>query len=335
MALFDMPLDELTAYRPERTEPPDFDDFWRQTLAESRASRMPTRYTPVHAELRAVEVFDVTFSGFGAHPIKGWLILPRHRAGRLPVVVEYLGYGGGRGLPVEWMGWPSAGYATFVMDTRGQGGASTPGDTSDPGADESGPQYPGFLTRGAFDPRTYYYRRVFTDAVLAIEAAREHEAVDPQAVVVAGGSQGGGIALAAAALESTALAALIDVPFLSHFARAIDITDEEPYVELRHFLAVHRDRVGDVFRTLSYFDGLNMAARSKVPALFAVGLMDRISPPSTVFAAFNHYAGPKEIAIFPYNGHEAGSSYHVLSKIRFLTDLGLAPRDGQSEAGGT
>jgi cephalosporin-C deacetylase-like acetyl esterase len=61
---------------------------------------------------------------------------------------------------------------------------------------------------------------------MAIEAAREYEAIDPQAVVIAGGSQGGGIALVAGALESTALAALIDVPFLSHFARAIDITDE-------------------------------------------------------------------------------------------------------------
>jgi len=328
MALFDLPLDELSAYHPDRTEPHDFDEFWRQTLAESRAIRVPTRYAPVHAELRAIEVFDVTFSGFRAHPIKGWLILPRHRTGRLPVVVEYIGYGGGRGLPVEWLTWPSAGYATFVMDTRGQGSASTRGDTSDPGAAESGPQYPGFLTRGVFDPQTYYYRRVFTDAVLAVAAAREHEAVDPERVVVAGGSQGGGIALAAAALEGTARAALIDVPFLSHFRRAIEITDEEPYVELRHFLSVHRDRVDDVFQTLSYVDGLNLAARSMVPALFAVGLMDRVSPPSTVFAAFNHYAGPKEIAVFAYNGHEAGGSLHVLNKIRFLSDLGLAPREG-------
>lgn len=328
MALFDLPLEELTAYRPERTEPGDFDEFWHQTLAESIAIRIPTLYTPAHSELRAVEVFDVTFSGFGAHPIKGWLILPRHRVGRLPVVVEYIGYGGGRGLPVEWLVWPSAGYATFVMDTRGQGSASTPGDTSDPGAAESGPQYPGFLTRGVLDPQTYYYRRVFTDAVLAIDAAREHEAVDPERVVVAGGSQGGGIALAAAALEGTAEAALIDVPFLSHFRRAIEITDEEPYVELRHFLSVHRDRVDDVFQTLSYFDGLNLAARSTVPALFAVGLMDRISPPSTVFAAFNHYAGSKEISVFAYNGHEAGASQHILNKIRFLTDLGLAPPEG-------
>lgn len=31
MALFDLPLEELTAYRPERTEPPDFNEFWRQT----------------------------------------------------------------------------------------------------------------------------------------------------------------------------------------------------------------------------------------------------------------------------------------------------------------
>jgi len=325
MALFDLPLEELIGYRPARTEPPDFDAFWRRTLDESRAVRGPTRYTPAHPELRAVDVFDVTFSGYLGHPIKGWLILPRHHAGRLPVVVEYIGYGGGRGLPAEWLQWPAAGYATFVMDTRGQGSAWTQGNTPDPGAAEAGPQYPGFLTSGVFDRDTYYYRRVFTDAVMAIDAAREHDAVDPHAMVVAGGSQGGGIALAAAALDGTALAALIDVPFLSHFVRAVEITDEEPYVELRHFLSVHRDRVADVFRTLSYFDGLNLAARSTVPALFAVGLMDRISPPSTVFAAFNHYAGPKEISVFPYNGHEAGSAQHVLSKIRFLADLGLAP----------
>jgi hypothetical protein len=33
------------------------------------------------------------------------------------------GYGGGRGFPHSWLGWPTAGYALFVMDTRGQGSA--------------------------------------------------------------------------------------------------------------------------------------------------------------------------------------------------------------------
>ena len=74
MAIFDLPLDELEQYRPEREEPADFDSFWAATLDEARAARRPTEFRPAHPELRALEVLDVTFSGFAGQPVKGWLI---------------------------------------------------------------------------------------------------------------------------------------------------------------------------------------------------------------------------------------------------------------------
>jgi cephalosporin-C deacetylase len=325
MALFDLPLEELRVYRPEREEPADFDGFWSSTLEEARARRSANEFVPAHSELRTVEVFDVTFSGYGGHPIKGWLILPRHRSEPLPAIVEYVGYGGGRALPYEWLVWASAGFAHLVMDTRGQGSAWSSGDTGDPEPEGSSPQHPGFLTRGVFDPRTYYYRRLITDAVLAIDCVRDHPAVDPDRVLVAGDSQGGGLALAAAGLGEELAAAVIDVPFLCHFRRAVDLAERQPYLELRSFLAVHRNRVEDVFRTLSYVDGMNFAVRATAPALVSVGLMDDVCPPSTVFAAFNHYAGPKELRVWPYNGHEAGSGHHLQEKLRFLAERGLQP----------
>ena len=325
MAQFDLPLDELTAYRPEREEPSDFDAFWATTLAEARAARSPTTFEPAFPELGGIEVHDVSFSGFGGDRIRAWLLLPRNRTGRLPVVVEYVGYGGGRGLPIHWLTRVAAGYAHFVMDTRGQGSMWVPGDTPDREPPGSNPQYPGFLTRGILDPATYFYRRVFTDAVLAIGAARDHPAVDPERVVVAGGSQGGGIGIAAAALDGAVSAALIDVPFLCHFRRALEITDEPPYVELRNYLSVHRSREADVFRTLSYVDGMNFAARATMPLLMSVGLMDAVCPPSTVFAAYNHWAGQKEIRVWPYNGHDAGQGPHILEQVRFLAARDLAP----------
>ena len=113
----------------------------------------------------------MTFSGYGGQPIKGWLLLPRVRSGSLPCVVEYIGYGGGRGLPLDWLLWSNAGYAHLVMDTRGQGSTWRAGDTPDLEADGGNPQIPGFMTRGILNPQTYYYRRVFTDAVRAVEAA--------------------------------------------------------------------------------------------------------------------------------------------------------------------
>lgn len=330
MALFDLPLDELREYLPAREEPPDFDAFWDETLESTRAASRPADFHPAHPELASLEIFDVDFSGYAGQRIKAWLLLPRHRRARLPTVVEFVGYGGGRGLPTDWLTWTSAGYANLVMDTRGQGSLWVPGDTPDSEPEGAGPQVPGFLTRGIGSAASYYYRRVFADAVMAVRTAREHPALDADRVIVAGGSQGGGIALAAAALDGSVAAALIDVPFLCHFRRAVEITDAPPYAELRQYLSIHRRRAEATFRTLSYFDGMSFAARATASALVSVGLMDDVCPPSTVFAAYNHYAGPKTLSIWPYNGHEAGSSYQVLDKIRFLADAGLAPDGGSA-----
>ncbi|SEB09943.1 acetylxylan esterase [Leifsonia sp. 21MFCrub1.1] len=315
MPRFDLPLDELREYRPVVNRPADFTAFWETTIATARAFGGEPDFSPVDGPLRSVRVFDVRFPGFAGNPIAGWLLLPAGD-GPHPAVVVYLGYGAGRGLPHEYLPWVAAGYACFVMDTRGQGaGFGVGGVTPDPHG--SGPAN-GMLARGIEDPATYYYRRVYTDAVRAVDAVRQHPDIDPARVSVAGGSQGGGIALAAAGLTEGLGAALIDVPFLCHFERAIGLTGSDPYSELVRYLAVRRDMTEIAFQTLSYFDGVNLAAGATAPALFSVALLDQICPPSTVFAAYNAYAGEKEIVVYPFNGHEGGASGHWPLQIRHL-----------------
>jgi cephalosporin-C deacetylase len=324
--LVDLPLAELERYRPERVEEPDFDAFWRETIAEARAGAWAPRFESVEAGLTTVDTWDVTFSGYGGQPIRGWFLAPRGRAGPLPTVVQYLGYGDGRGLVHDRLLWSATGYAHLVMDTRGQGSdGGQPGDTGDAEPEGSSPSFPGFLTRGVLDPRTHFYRRVFTDAVLAIDAARAHEAVDPARTIVFGGSQGGGIALAAAGLEPTLRAALVDVPFLCHYRRAVELTNDHPYGELAKYLRIHRTRVDTILRTLSYVDAVNHAARATAPAIFSVGLMDAICPPSTVYAAYNHYAGEKQITVWPFAGHEGGGSNQHTERLAFLERRSLRP----------
>ncbi|MBI5304992.1 MAG: acetylxylan esterase [Chloroflexi bacterium] len=320
MAYFDLALEELQIYKPPRVEPNDFDAFWQTTLAESRAHPLDARFVPADFGLRAIESFDVTFNGYAGQPIKGWLLLPRERKGALPCVVEYLGYGGGRGFPTQWLVYASAGYAHFVMDTRGQGSGWLNGDTPDLEADGSNPQFPGFMTRGVLNPNTYYYRRVFSDAVRAIEAARSHPAVDATRIAVTGTSQGGGITLAMGALEPTVQIVMPDVPFLCHYRRATKLIDTAPYSEIVNFCKTHRDKTETVFHTLAYFDGVNFAARATAPALFSVGLRDDICPPSTVYAAYNHYVGAKQIRVYEFNQHDGGGAYQVLERLRFLRE---------------
>ncbi|HTK10432.1 MAG TPA: acetylxylan esterase [Ktedonobacteraceae bacterium] len=321
MAFFDLSLDDLRNYVPPRREPEDFAAFWQETLHAVRQYPLEARFESANYHLRTVESFDVTFNGYDGQPIKGWLLLPAQRNEPLPCVVEYIGYGGGRGFPIDWLTWSSAGFAHLIMDTRGQGSSWRRGDTPDREPDGSNPQFPGFMTRGILNPHTYYYRRVFSDAVRAVEAARAHDAIDPQRIAVSGGSQGGGIALAVSGLDPSVQAAMPDVPFLCHYQRATQITNSAPYQEIARYCHIHRDNIDTVFSTLAYFDGVNFATRARARALFSVALMDDICPPSTVFAAYNHYAGQKEINVWPYNNHEGGESYQMLEKLKFLTSL--------------
>ncbi|MEU6769114.1 acetylxylan esterase [Streptomyces sp. NPDC046853] len=319
MPHFDMPLDELRRYRPDMTEPEDFDAFWEKTLSAAREHGLDARFVPVDAHLSTVDVFDVTFAGFGGHPVRGWLILPAGTTEPLPTVVEYIGYGGGRGLPHERLLWSAAGFAHFVMDTRGQGSGGSAGDTPDPVG--SGPAYPGYMTRGIDDPDEYYYRRVFTDAVRAVEAARTHTLVDSSRVAAVGGSQGGGITLAVGGLVDDLTAIAADVPFLCDFPRATTLTERPPYREIALYMKARRGAEERVFRTLSYFDGVHFAARGTAPALFSAALEDMTCPPSTVFAAHNAYAGSeRSMEVYSFNDHEGGGPYQQGVQLRWLAE---------------
>jgi cephalosporin-C deacetylase len=333
VAIIDMPLEELEAYSPTRNEPVEFDAFWQETLADARRHPLAATFAPFASGLTTLDTFDVSFSGFGGQQIKGWFLTPRGASGPLPCIVQYIGYGGGRAFPINWIDWPSLGYAHFVMDTRGQGSSWIQGDTPDPEPEGTNPHYPGFMTRGILAPETYYYRRVFTDAVRAVEAALTHPLVDPTRLAITGGSQGGGIAVAVAGLAPDLVrAAMPDVPFLCHYRRAMQLVDTMPYSEITRYLKIHRDQVRVVFRTLSYFDGVNFATRSRAPALFSVGLMDDICPPSTVYAAYNHYAGPKEIEIYEFNNHEGGATYQRLRQVAFLNAFWTAQLESTGAA---
>jgi cephalosporin-C deacetylase len=325
MPLYDLSRQELATYRPELDEPADFDAFWSTTLAQTRTHDLALTLVPVDACLTLVEVFDVTFAGFGGHPVKAWLTRPKGATHLLPAVVEYNGYGGGRGLAHEHVEWAAAGYAHLFMDTRGQGSRwGNGGDTPDPTG--SGPAAPGFMTRGILDPHDHYYRRVFTDAVRAVEAIRAVPGVDPARVAVTGGSQGGGIAIAAAGLVPDLAGVMPDVPFLCHYRRAVEMTGTDPYGEITTYLSVHRDQVDQAFRTLSYLDGVHLGRRATAPALFSVALMDPICPPSTVYAAFHRYGElggepGKAIEVYEFNEHEGGQGYQRARQLRWLRDV--------------
>jgi cephalosporin-C deacetylase len=317
MPWFDLPLAELRSYRTATEEPPGLDEWWRDQLDQARAlAEAPTvtRYEP--AGYGPAEVYDVAFSGARGDRIRAWYIRPpaSGAGGLAPVVVKFIGYGGGRGLPADHMLLPAVGYPVFVMDSRGQGGRWTIGATGDdPG---EGPSYSAVMTRGLDSPEGYYFTRLFTDAVRAAETAAELAGRSP--VAVTGTSQGGGLALATAGLLGDAVAVChADVPFLCDIQRGVTTAPDLPYTEVAEFLAQQVDYEATALNTLRYVDCALLARRITAQCLLSVGLMDTICPPSTVFAAYNEITAGKEIAVFSFGVHAVPPA-HLERQLRHL-----------------
>ena len=309
MPWYDMPLERLREYRTSTPEPDGLDDWWARRVAEARALATPPVITPHRPSVYApLEVYDAAFSGANGDRIRAWYLRPAGDPAA-PLVVKYIGYGGGRGTPTEHLLLPALGYATLVMDTRGQGGKWTAGATPD-GPLGTGPEYSQVMTRGITTPEEYYYTRLFTDAALAVDAALElaGAAADtsPPPVAVVGGSQGGALALATAALRTDVVRVChAHVPFLCDIQRAITLAPEPPYTEIPAFLASNIDLAGAALNTLRYVDCALLARRIRAATLVTAGLMDVTCPPSTVFAAYNEItAADKEIDVYPYSGHD-------------------------------
>ena len=315
----DLPLDELRAYSPNLAEPEGLDAFWGDTLDRARAAASVPVVTPALTPISEIVIDDLEFSGFGGDPIRAWISRPRSSEPR-PAVIEYLGYGGGRGLPGEHLKWAACGYVHVLMDTRGQGGNwGSGGDTPDPHG--SGPATQGVMTRGIHDPSEYYYRRLFTDAVRLVETVAELDGVDRNRVAVTGGSQGGGTAIAAAALSPLVAAVMPDVPFLCDFPRSITRTPNAPFTEITRYLSVNRGAAAAALHTLSHFDGAILARRITAPALFSVALMDEVVLPASVFAAYNALSSTdKNIEVYEYNGHEGGGHHQWLRQVAWLAE---------------
>jgi cephalosporin-C deacetylase len=299
MPLVDMPLDELRRYSPPPDAQPDFSAFWERTLAEAATQPLDVQLERVaNYPVDEVEVSRLSYAGWRGTRVTTWF-MARPGAVRQPSIVFYHGYSGNKGQPYDYLPWALQGYTVLAVDVRGQSG-----DTTDamvyPGGHHSG-----WMTMGITDPENYYYRGVYVDCLRALDVMATRPEVDMQRIGVHGISQGGGLSLVVAALDSRPRLAMSGIPFLCHFSRAVAVSDTNPYKEIAVYLNRRPEHAEQAFRTLSYFDAFNMTDRIDCPVLMTVGLQDLVCPPSTVFAAYNRIRSePREIRVFPYGVHE-------------------------------
>lgn len=303
MPMLDMPLEQLKTYTGINECPADLDAYWDEGIAEMEALGTGCELIPAMS-LPDAECYDLYFTGMGGARIHGIFVRPKKIEKPLPAVVKFHGYSGDCGSFFSLLGWVSAGMCAAALDCRGQGGKSV-----DSGS-VAGNTLHGHIIRGLDeeDPRKLYYRNMFLDTAQLTRIVMAMDCVDETRVGAYGGSQGGALTLACAALTPMLNRAASQYPFLSDYRRVWDMDlDLDAYQELkdyfRNFDPLH-ERETEVFTKLGYVDVHNMAHRIKARTRMYTGLQDNICPPSTQFAAYNRITAEKDVKIYPDFGHE-------------------------------
>jgi cephalosporin-C deacetylase len=323
MPLIDMPLEKLLQYEGRNPRPADFDEFWDHSLAEMAAVDPKVELIPHPLKTSFAECFHLYFTGVGGARVHAKYLRPKNADTPHPAVLQFHGYSGNSGEWNDKLSYVSQGYAVAALDCRGQGGLS-----NDTGG-VAGTTLNGHIIRGLDNacngkPENLMFRNIFLDTAQLARIVMSFDEVDETRVGATGGSQGGGLTLACAALEPRIKKAAPTYPFLCDYQRVWEMDqDVNAYAELRtyfrHFDPRH-EREAEIFTALGYIDNQHLARRIKAEILMTVGLMDAVCPPSTQYAAYNKITSPKKTQIYPDFGHEhmPGAADTIFD---FLSDL--------------
>jgi len=303
MPIIDMPLEQLKVYEGTNPRPADFDEYWERALTEMHAVDPQLELVPSSFQSPNADCFDLYFTGVKGARIHAKYVRPKHTEGPHPAVVMFHGYSGNAGDWSEKLAYASLGFSVLAMDCRGQGGSS-----EDVGGIK-GNTHHGHIIRGLDDhPDELLFRHIYLDTAQLAGIAIGLPEVDPERVYAAGGSQGGGLTIACAALEPRVRKLAPIFPFLSDYKRTWDMDlDKDAYSELRTYFRYYdmlHEREHEVFEKLGYIDIQFLAERIKGEVMMIVGLMDTVCPPSTQFAAYNKMNTQKQLVIYPDYGHE-------------------------------
>jgi len=301
--LVDMPLDKLKQYAGRNPKPDDHEAYWNAALEEQQNTDPEVSLEPVSFPCTFAQCFHMWFTGVGGARIYAKFIRPKNITKPGPAVLCFHGYSGSSASWSSYLNLAAQGICVAAMDCRGQGGKSM-----DVG-NVVGNTLHGHIIRGVDGaPDDLLYRQIFLDTAQLFRVVSEMEEVDAARIGAVGGSQGGGLALACAALNPTLNRVSASCPFLCDYQRVWEMDlAKDAYLEIeeyfRHFDPRHQ-REEAFFTRLGYIDVQHLAPRIRGKVLMHTGLMDTVCPPSTQFAAYNKITAPKQHYLYPDFRHE-------------------------------
>ncbi len=302
--VFEMPLEKLKTYTGTNPCPSDFDEYWQAALEEMNSVDPNVQLVKEKSiEAPYAECYNLFYTGVKGARIRAQFIKPKRIKNSCPVIVRFHGYQREAGDWSDKFGLVAAGFIVVAMDVRGQNGLS-----EDVGGHKGNTVF-GHIIRGLDgDKHNLLFRHVFLDTAQLIKILTTFPEVDKQRIATFGYSQGGGLALACAALSPDVSRVVSVYPFLSDYKRVWEMDlAKDAYEEIRMYFRFKdptHEHEDEIFTKLGYIDVQHLAKWIKAEVLMVTGLMDTICPPSTQFAIYNKITSKKKMLIYPDFGHE-------------------------------
>jgi cephalosporin-C deacetylase-like acetyl esterase len=185
-------------------------------------------------------------------------------------------------------------------------------------------QYPGLLTEGIDWPETYVMRRVFADALCAVDALRSLTEVAVGPLVLTGAGLGASLALATAARRPGIAAVAADTPLILGRPEALDGNPPYPLGELNDYLRLGPDRAQAVQDSCAPLDILQVASGINVPVLLSLGSRDRGQCPLAIGEALANLLPQCDLRVYEGGGEGGGHPHAVVRGAWLRERLGLA-----------
>ncbi|MDO8544644.1 MAG: alpha/beta fold hydrolase [Opitutaceae bacterium] len=281
--------------KPSAPAPDDFDAFWAAKKKELAAVPVNAQLTPVKSAGSGVETFDVQADGVGA-AVSGYLARPAAAKPRShPAVLTVHGAGVSSSNLGSAASWAKEGAIAIDLNAHGlpNGREKAFYDALAAGTLKD------YRVRGRESRDTVYFLGMFLRLVRAIDVLTAQPEWDGRTVVVAGSSQGGAQAIAAAGLDPRVTFFVAGVPAMCDHTGAL----AGRIAGWPKFIPTGSTPPANVVAAVRYFDAVNFAARTKAPGFFTVGFIDTTCPPTSVYAAYNALTAPKEIFNDITSGH--------------------------------
>lgn len=295
--------------------PTDFAAFWAGVKAELDAVPADWERLPGAGGETATHTVDwLRFSSLADTLVYGWLAVPKH-------LTEKSGSRGYLWLPGYSLGNPPPRPESLYPDTVTLG-LNLHGNLPDMPYKHPSLSGADYITTGIESPQTYIYRQIVGHCLRALDVLAAQPEVSPERLIAGGMSQGGGLALVAAALAPQVKLCLADMPWLGALDLALLLLDRDKYKKMSagrypdargliaDYAETHPEIAAEIYRTYAYFDPLSHAADIRCPTQMSAGGRDPSCKPPTVYAVYNELRCEKEMLFLPTVGHDIVPAMH-------------------------